>query len=189
MIDPARWLPDLEPGGRPALLIAMLLSAFLLGAVFVAARRPNSRLGPLPLSASPHLRDVVEPIVLVESISIDDGGSRGASFRDARGKDCDFCLVDYGLQDWGKAVRPDAIAFDAWGDGDPVPVRGPDERALLGLLERWAATAPLAIPVKSLSDRHERGEISTQAFRNALTEDQVKYARVMAILRVLRNRN
>src|SRR5258708_5700563 len=70
------------------LVIAVAALALLFsGVVFLIRGR-----GPLPLSRSPFLRDVVEPISIVEGMAFSDGGSLGLRFQDARGVVRDICL-------------------------------------------------------------------------------------------------
>jgi hypothetical protein len=114
-------------------------------ALIFAARAHYLRVhGPVPLDRSMYLRDVTEPITIIKGLSFSDGGSLGISFQDARGVTKDVCLESL-------AFSPDAeISSEPYGcvvmnsfvpsrDGR-VLVSGDDERALLGLLERWAKT-------------------------------------------------
>jgi hypothetical protein len=87
---------------RRPLLIAVILAASLSGAAFFM----RLGRGPLPLSASPFLREVVEPITIVEALSFDDGGSQGVRFRDAQGVVRDFCLVSFALDFDDPLARP-----------------------------------------------------------------------------------
>ncbi|WP_165246482.1 hypothetical protein [Paludisphaera soli] len=170
---------------RRPLLITAILAAFLVGAAFFM----RLGRGPLPLSPSPYLRDVVEPITIVEALSFDDGGSKGVRFRDARGEVRDFCLVSFAL-DFDDPPRPPELVFGHFYPAlGTVAPGGPDERALLGLLQRWAATDPQGVELVLRYDRLERGELSWETFRDGLPDEAFAQVDVVSVLRTLQRRN
>lgn len=89
------------------------------------------------LTDSPYLRDVVEPITMLQGMVWDDGGSRSLAFKDSRGRFFTVCLMNELGGD--ESVRlGDFIA----GQGRAVPISGIEEKVLLGLLQRWAKRNP-----------------------------------------------
>lgn len=158
----------------------------LVLAVWVA----RSRFRPDPAAASlkptPFLREVVEPITIVDSMAFADGGSEGLRFADARGKARDICLED------SLSGQPNLVLDSFLPDGERarrVPIAGVEERALLGLLERWARQDPDARELERRHALYEDGKLSIDAFWKGLPErDRVKGV-ALNILRRLRERN
>jgi hypothetical protein len=171
---------------------AALLAALSLWAVWWCVRPAR---GPAPLRASPYLRDVVEPITIVDALSFDDGGSNGLRFADSRGTVKDVCLEDSLIWDDDPNVlegHHNIIMNSFFPRGEHtyrVPISGVEERALLGLLERWASHDPHAQELKRRHELYHRGEISLERFWDGLPDrDRAKQIAV-SILRELRARN
>jgi hypothetical protein len=97
--------------------------------------------GSLPLDRSPYVRDVTEPITIVQGLSLSDGGSLDITFRDARGLTKEVRL-DRGFDLTSERNGNVIVDIATPGKQRPVPISGDDERAILGLLERWAVTNP-----------------------------------------------
>jgi hypothetical protein len=122
------------------LVIAVAALALLLSGVASLIRGR----GALPLGRSPFLRDVVEPITIVDGMAFSDGGSLGLRFQDARGVVRDICLEDTRIweDDPGILEGHHNVILNSFFPGGErarrVPVSGDEERALLGLLDRWA---------------------------------------------------
>jgi hypothetical protein len=151
--------------------------------------------GPAPLDQSPFLSDVVEPITIVDAMSFDDGGSRGLRFADARGAVRDVCLEDTPAWEDGPNIlegHHNIIMNSFFPHGDRarrVPISGAEERALLGLLERWASQDPDAKELERRYELYERREIGIEAFWEGLAERHHLKETAVSILRVLRARN
>lgn len=155
---------------------------------------PTGR-GPVPLHRSSFLRDVVEPITIVNAMSFDDGGSQGLRFKDARGVLKDVCLEDT------RVWEDDPVALEGHhniilnsffprGEGaQRVPVSGVEERALLGLLDRWARQDPNAMTLEQRHELHERGQIDLDDFWKGLSGEHRVKGIAVSILRELRSRN
>ena len=155
--------------------------------------RPRPGRGPAPLDRSPFLRDVVEPITLLDAISWDDGGSKGIRFRDARGTVRLVCLENGPLfGDENGDELPPIVVFGGYApraEGSRrVPIRGVEERALLGLLDRWArgdaTAAELDRRVTARYAGRPVGEITA-----GLADDAGVTLIAVAILAKLRARN
>ncbi len=102
---------------------------------------------------------MVEPITIVDGMSFDDGGSKGLRFADARGAVRDVCLEDTRVWEDDPNVlegHHNVILNSFFPRGERarrVAISGVEERALLGLLERWAKQDP---GTKELKRRHGR---------------------------------
>lgn len=135
----ARW-------AVPGLWVAILALASWGG---IHARRQAT--DSLPISHSVYLHDVVEPITITRAVFMDDGGSLGVEFQDSRGTTKQFCRVSTLLD---QSEGPNYLQFGVMSPRrglHPVkqePVSGVQERALLGLLERWVRTEPEAIEIQ-----------------------------------------
>lgn len=139
------------------------------------------------MTASPYLREIFEPIALERAIAIDDGGSKDLAFRDAGGRKLAFSLVCFDLREWG-SNKPHQIAFDVEGEERFVPVRGPDERVLLGLLERWAKAAGVGQELADRYRRFVRREIDAEAFTQGRGDRAYSELVAYAVLKQLRER-
>jgi hypothetical protein len=153
------------------------------------------RRGPAPLNRSPYLADVVEPITIVEGMSFDDGGSQGLRFKDARGVVKDVCLEDTRIWEDNPRIlegHHNIIMNSFFPRGDKarrVPISGVEERALLGLLDRWSRKDPDAQILESRFERYRQGEIRIEAFWEGLSPDARVKTTAVSILRTLRARN
>jgi hypothetical protein len=114
--------------------------AAVFPAVFFTLRltRPRSYASVSP-DRSEHLRGVAEPITMTYAISWSDGGSKGLAFVDSEGREFSVCLMND--LDGDRRLRFGSIVP---GKGHAVPIGGAEERAFLGLLERWAMQSPEA---------------------------------------------
>ncbi len=151
--------------------------------------------GPAPLSQSPFLSDVVEPITIVFTMSFDDGGSQGLRFADARGTVRNVCLENTLV--WADEPKVQEghhnillNSFYPHGDqAQRVPISGVEERALLGLLERWASRDPDAMELERRYRRYNAREISMDAFWEGLSDRHHLIQTAVSILFTLRARN
>ncbi len=129
-----------------ATLVGVALAGAVIGGVLRAGA--GSR-GPLALSHSGSLRRVVEPITIVHFEYYRDGGSIGLAFDDAKGVRRFACLES---DMFGGSAGSGHLDLDSIepARGVQVPFSGVDERAFLGLLERWSAAkgAVLSLPDK-----------------------------------------
>jgi hypothetical protein len=188
----ARWVPKMK--SLPRVIVA---SVALAVALSLWAVRPSLRpgRGPAPLDQSPFLRDVVEPITIVNAMSFDDGGSKGLRFADARGAVRDVCLEDTRAWEDDPNVlegHHNIILNSFFPHGDRarrVPISGAEERSLLGLLERWASQDPDAKELERRYGLYERGEIGIDAFWEGVPERHRLKETAVSILRALRARN
>src|SRR4051794_10563190 len=80
------------------------------------------------------LRSIMEPVTMTDAMSFDDGGSQGLAFRDAARTVRYVCLLN--KLDGERNLLLGSF-FPTPSRGCKVPVGGPEERAFLGLLERW----------------------------------------------------
>jgi hypothetical protein len=115
------------------------LSLALLALLWFVLARHNKDFTQFPLNKSEYLRNVSEPITVVEGISWSDGGSMGLSFRDSRQVLRAVCLEND--LDGNKSLT--------FGKMTPnwerrVAMGGSEERAFLGLLQRWHRRDPEA---------------------------------------------
>jgi hypothetical protein len=185
---------DSEMKSLPRLIVACValliaLSLWAVRSTLLAAR------GPARLGQSPFLRDVVEPITIVDAISFDDGGSKGLRFADARGTVRDVYLEDTRVWEDDPNVlegHHNLILDSFFPRGERarrVPISGVEERSLLGLLERWARQDLDAKELKRRYGLYERGKIGVDAFWEGLPERHRLKETAVSILRELRARN
>ena len=179
---------------HPRVIVACLA---LLTIVTLVASRSRFLPGrdPAGWDRSPFLRDVVEPITIVDAMSFDDGGSKGLRFADSQGIVRDVCLEDTRI--WGS--NPNVLEghhnvilnsfFPHGRRARRVPISGVEERALLGLLERWGRRDTDATELERRYRLLERGEISSDAFWDGLPERSRLKETAVSILLELRARN
>ena len=147
------------------------------------------------MSRSPYLADVVEPIAIVEGLSFDDGGSQGLRFKDALGHVKDICLEDTRVWEDDPSVLEghhniSMNSFFPRGEkARRVPVSGVEERALLGLLDRWVRQDADARLVWERYERYQQGTIGIEAFYEGLSAEQSRKLTAVSIWRQLRERN
>jgi hypothetical protein len=90
-----------------------------------------------PLGDCAYLKKVVEPIILKDGASYSDGGSISIEFQDSKGRTRSvFLKNEWGSVD-GRANLVVGWAGDQTAETADLPIAGHEERALLGLLERW----------------------------------------------------
>jgi hypothetical protein len=139
----------------------------------------------VPLDRSEYLRDVLEPIAMVQGVSWDDN-SQGLVFRDLRQTEKSVCLLF--LEEEVERQKRNLLLGSSIPEpryGKRVPVGGSEEQAFLGLLERWNRSDPEARAI----DRRITGK-TTDPFSDTGKTDEY-YGKVIAvrILRILRLRN
>ncbi len=139
----------------------------------------------VPLDRSPYLRDVLEPIAMVQGVSWDDN-SQGLVFRDAKHTEKSVCLLFLEEEDdpqQRNLLLGSSVPQPRY--GKRVPVAGSEEQAFLGLLERWYRSDPEAREI----DRRIT-EKTTEPFSDTGKTDGY-YGKVIAvrILTILRRRN
>ena len=164
---------------RPRVIAACIVVLVALAVWALWASLHPGR-GQTPFSRTPFLRDVVEPITIVTSMSFDDGGSSGFRFADARGTLRDVCLEDR-LAWEGDPHAAEGLdnlilnSFTPDGEkGRRVPKSGAEEKALLALLERWASRDPEAKEIKTVRALRTRSRslaISLTASRTRALRD------------------
>jgi hypothetical protein len=167
-----------------------LVALFVLGLLSLAVLRWTSSrrsidYAHVPLSQSEYLKDVVEPISMVVGMSWDDGGSHGLVFRDSRHVTKSFCLLDN--LDGERNLILGTSAPDR--RGKRLPLGGPDEKAFLGLLERWYRQDPDATPWNERIEQWERSDRRFSILRGDETEEQLGKGMAVGLMRRLRQRN
>lgn len=187
-----RWLLGIKPLHRVILASVALAVALTIWAV---RSSPRPSRGPAALDQISFLRDVVEPITIVNALSFDDGGSKGLRFADARGAVMDVCLEDTRVWEDNPNIlegHNNVILNSFFPGGERarrVPISGTEERALLGLLERWSSQDPDARELERRYDLYERREIKIDAFWEGLQNRHRVKGVAVSILRDLRARN
>ena len=168
--------------------VLLILGCLLLALTLVCGSRawlaPSGH-GPLPLSSSSYLSAVAEPITLVDSMSWDDGGSKTLIFKDARGKEKCICLLDKLNGDQNLILNSISPGRQT-PNSERLPVACAQERAFLGLLERWRRDDPEALVTERLIENHDRGVIDDETLYRKL--DLSRYTAI-CILQTLRERN
>jgi hypothetical protein len=176
---------------RPRLVVAIcFLAALLALAAWLGHGRSRQLAAP---EEDSFLRDVIEPITIVDSMYFDDGGSVGLRFSDARGTVRDVCLED--RPDW--LHNPDVqlhnlVLNSFFYDGEHarhVPIDGPEARALVAILQRWARQDPDARELERRFALYKNGEIDVTAFWAGLTARHHVKETAVKILRDLRAAN
>jgi hypothetical protein len=172
-------------------IIAAASLLAILGVWFAWSRRPDRPgLGPAPLNQSTFLADVVEPITIVSGMSFDDGGSQGLRFKDAQGVVRDLCL-ERTLS--VEREHPETLVLNSYVPaGDHawrVPRHGIEERATLGLLERWASQDRDAQELDRRYQLYESGAIGVEAFWEGIPDHARVKETAVSIMRTLRARN
>src|SRR5262249_26512543 len=93
----------------------------------------------IPLTQNKYLKGIIEPIKIVDCMIFADGGSMGLAFEDSRHVKGAVCL-EYNVDFEAKN-----LSFDFVPDPDTrVPIAGIEEKALIGLLQRWRRQDPEA---------------------------------------------
>jgi hypothetical protein len=134
----------------------------------------------LPLSENKYLKDIKEPIKHMDSIICADGGSLGLLFKDSRQVIRGVCL-EYDVEFNEKNVSFGGMVPDP---NTRVPIAGIEEKALLGLLQRWQRQDPEAQElVKRLADKR------TPFWSGSETQEQRAKAFAIGFTRRLLERN
>jgi hypothetical protein len=137
-----------------------------------------------PLDRSRYLRDVSEPISFDSGISFDDGGSLGLVFKDSKQVKKAVCLEND--LEGNQYLVLGSYTPD---ENKRVPMSGDEERAFLGLLQRWLRRDPEA---QEWSDRLERGARPGKygsIFKDDETQQQQAKGFAVGMLRRLLKRN
>jgi hypothetical protein len=137
---------------RRKVKIVSALAIAAVGAGIVWWFYPRSYIN-TPLDDCPYLKNVVEPVIMADGLSLSDGGSISIEFQDARGRTRSVLLKN----EWGTDGRANLVV--GWvgvqtAERADLPISGREERALLGLLERWLRDDPTAKIWKDKEDRH-----------------------------------
>ena len=182
-------------GWNPCVVMVLLVAATAMSAVGLAGllgsiSNPRARRTPVGrdysanrLDVVGYLRDVAEPITMLDGISWSDGGSMGLLFRDSR-----------------QVVRAACLAVDledhhelTFGEMTPnlpakVPVGGAEEKAFLGLLQRWARDDPRARACRRRMDDGTGSWVGEYRSGKIPKEEYARYFAI-ALLRDLEARN
>jgi hypothetical protein len=138
----------------------------------------------VPLDRSQYLADISEPITMVQGLSWDDGGSMGLLFRDSKQVEKAVCLVN------DLDENKDLVLGSMFPSQDKrVPVGGDEERAFLGLLQRWCRQDPEAREWLSRMESRSRPGKDGSIFRGDESEQQLVKGRAVSMMRKLQKRN
>jgi hypothetical protein len=137
------------------------------------------------LSQSPYLKDVIEPIFMIDSHGFDDGGSIGVVFRESKGNEKSITLLD-NLENEHNLVFG---VCDAYPKERRCPLAGDEEKALLGLLERWYRQDPEATKWNDRIDRWLSADSGHFEGGNEVWGEPLAKLRAVCVLRKLRSRN
>jgi hypothetical protein len=119
-----------------------------------------------PLADCPYLKNVVEPVFMKDGLSYTDGGSISVEFQDAKGRTRSvFLKNEWGSVD-GRANLVVGWAGDRTAETADLPIAGREERALLGLLERWLRDDPTARIWKDKEERHAPELFESSEWKN-----------------------
>jgi hypothetical protein len=136
----------------------------------------------VPLSQAQYLKDVIEPISMIDSHSFDDGGSIGLVFRDSTGNEKSIVLLE-NLDNERNVVFGVCVAHSK---ERRVTLAGDEEKALLGLLDRWYWQDPDAT---KWNDRIDGWLSSGRGHFEQVWGEPLAKLRAVCILRALRSRN
>jgi hypothetical protein len=136
----------------------------------------------VPLSQAQYLKDVIEPISMIDSHSLDDGGSIGLVFKDSTGNEKSFVLLD-NLDDEHNVVFGVCVGYPK---ERRIALAGDEEKALVGLLERWYRQDPDAT---KWNDRIDAWLSSGQGHFEQVWGEPLAKLRAGCVLRALRSRN
>jgi hypothetical protein len=139
-----------------------------------------------PLDRSPFLAGIIEPITIIDGMCLGDGGSLCLRFQDSKGVVKDICLEESIYDDHDLILN--AFIPNEW-QSRHVPNSGVEERAFLGLLERWADHDSDANILMLQIERRKQGLIKNEAFEPTLSDEQKLKLIPVAILVKLRRRN
>jgi hypothetical protein len=132
-----------------------------------------------PLDQSGYLREVMEPIAIVQGISWSDDGSFGILFKDSNQVEKAACLEDDidGNRDLSfGTLKPNPQ--------NRVEMGGVEEKAFIGLLQRWLLQDPEAQELYDLMESKSRS-----VFTGGETEQRRTKAMAVSMMRKLMKRN
>jgi|GEM_PF-2370494 len=139
----------------------------------------------IPLIQNHYISDVIEPIRMVQVIVLADGGSMGLTFQDSRHVTNAVCLA-----------RDDAFETSHLSFGgmvpDPhtsVPIGGIEEKAFLGLLQRWQRQDPEARQWSKKIERYLQSDRKSPLLKGNETEEQVTKGFATNQVKALEKRN
>jgi hypothetical protein len=150
------------------------------------ADHPNGRAASIPPTQSEYLRDVAEPITMVEGISWDNNG-QGLVFKDSRQALKQVCLL-FLYEESGDPLKHNLLlgtALPRVQKGRRIPVAGSEEQAFLGLLERWYRNDPEARAIW----RRYQAKDDDPLLDQGKSEEYGGKVIAVRILRTLRRRN
>ena len=184
MTDPGRRRP------RRLILVATLAVAAAAG-LALARWWPSGPRGPRDHTASarsgsPYLRDIREPIAIVKGSSVagSDDHWMGLTIRGANGAEREVKFIFY----W-----PPAGAHPGYTRtlllGEAVPAGGVEERAFLGVLQRWYRRDPEARDLRARVERRDPTLGRTPFGWDGLTGAQAGKVVAVGMMRVLEDRN
>ncbi len=180
--------PARKPLVRTALfLIALIALGSIPCAVLVwSSSRGGTDYSRIPLSRSEYLKDVVEPVSMVVGMAFDDGGSHGLVFKDSRQVVRSVCLLA-NLEEEQNLIL--GSVYPTSGGKGKVPIGGVEEKAFLGLLERWYRQDPDAKVWNDRMDQWARSDQRHSIRRGDETKEQLGKGIAVGLLRSLRKRN
>jgi len=162
--------------------VCLTAALLLLLAAAVTRRERKWNFTAVPLAPHDYLKDVAEPITIVDGKDWDDGGGKGLSFKDSKGVVRSVCLRD-GL-DGGQDLTLGSMTP---GRGRKVAVGSPEEQAFLGLLQRWSLQDPEAREWSRRIEQWLRADIKQSILRGDETAEQLRAMfAVKMMLRLLR---
>lgn len=165
-------------------MICLTAAVLLLLAAALTRHDRRWNFTAIPLAPHDYLKDVAEPITIVDSIVWDDGGGKGLSFKDARGVVRSVCLGtgpdgdnDFMLG----SMTPDR--------GTKAAIGGPEEQAFLGLLQRWSLHDPQALACSERIERWLHADIKQPVLTGDETAEQRHAMRAVVMMLKLLRRN
>jgi hypothetical protein len=178
----------------------ILVASLVFGiAVFLSPRsprieeHPNDRATTILPTQSQYLRDVTEPITMVEGI-IWDNTSLGLVFKDSRQTPKYVCLLRL-YEESDDPLKRNLLlgtALPHVQEGERIPVAGAVEMEFLGLLERWYRNDPearrIAHRIETIAHR-ARAREPHPYYDQGRTEEYGGKVIAIEIMRLLRRRN
>lgn len=178
--------PLMKANGKPHFqrILFGCLSLALLALLWFVLDRHTKDFTQFDLDGSEYLKDVSEPITVVKGISWSDGGSVGLSFIDSRQVLRAVCLEN----DLG---GNQSLTFGKMTPNRDrrVTIGGSEERAFLGLLQRWLRRDLEAQEWFNKMERWSRSDKMASLFTGHETEEQRTKAYAIGIMGRLLERN
>jgi hypothetical protein len=165
--------------------IVWVLSIAAVGVGVVWWFYPRSYIN-TPLGDCAYLKNVVEPVIMEDGLSYTDGGSISIEFQDAKGRTRSIFLKN----EWGSVDGRANLVVGWAGDQTEtanLPIAGREERALLGLLERWLRNDRTAQLWKDREQRHAPELYDSSEWKNDARSRGAVYA--LGMLDRLKKRN